>query len=122
MKKIIFAVLIICVIVASVPWIWLESTYGLTNIPHYNLTMWIFMELYGILLLLILAGVLLVSSALIGEEEPERRERKLRVKQSEEPKTEEEAPDELQEDVVEDGSYTDPPVEYPAVWDKEDFE
>lgn len=52
---------------------------GFTNIPWYDVLMWTFQAVLGIMLLLILAVILLVYSALNGEEEPEpRRKRKAR--------------------------------------------
>lgn len=129
MKKALIGALLIFFVAAVIPWIYLNQEYGMHNIPHYDLTMWIFMELYILICGLVLIGII---AAFSGEEEPRRKkpEKKLRLKKEKKPKkprapkkktqvkeetTEEEAPAELQDKPGE-------PVEYPAEWDEEEFE
>lgn len=128
MHKITVAALLIYVGVIFVPWVWLSNTYGMTNIPHYNLVMWIFMELYFIIAGLGFLAVLLIGVRVNAEEEPEPRKRRKTRRRLEkpvkvEPSSEEETQKEpeTEEEAGEDGSYMDPSVEYPAVWDEEDF-
>jgi len=143
MKEKVLAVGIIIFIVAAViPWIYLQQQYGLTNIPHYDLTMWIFMMLYFLICTIVLFGFILLIVS--WEEAPKSREKKkpekkLRVKRNdkgetktvkvkakrkpekkkkEDAITEEEAPAELQEN----GTEQLEQIEYPAEWDEVDFE
>ena len=131
--KVLAAGIIVFIVAAVIPWIYLQQQYGLTNIPHYNLTMWIFMMLYFLICAIVLFGfILLVVS---WEEEPKSRkkkkpEKKPRLKKERKPRapkkktqvkdeiTEEEAPAELQENGIEELEQ----IEYPAEWDEEEYE
>ena len=116
-KKIFAAMMIIFVIAAFIPWIWLIQTYGMENIPHYDLTILIFTMLYGLIATLIFLGIVVVGFSLKEEEPPpfeyETKRKTKTVKQKPKPKpkpktlkengkptekqvTEEEAPAELQ--------------------------
>ena len=126
-KKIFAAMMIIFVIAAFIPWIWLIQTYGMENIPHYDLTMWIFMMLYGLIAALMFLGIVVIGFSLKWEEPVEiieGDESHSETIEVEEPAeetvetpveelTEEEAPAELQ---------TEEAVEHPAEWDERDFE
>ena len=128
MRKLIVAVLLVYIGMISAPWIWLENTYGIHNIPHYDLTMWIFMMLYGLIGLFMFGLFLILNATRDEEPEPRKRIRKPRKpEKTEEPGTEEEAPEELQVEAPELGEllekqHNDKTVEHPAEWDEEDFE
>ena len=132
-KKIFAAMMIIFVIAAFIPWIWLNQTYGMENIPHYDLTILIFTMLYGLIATLIFLVIIVIGFSR-KEEEPvedgsyieisELLEAQYNYELLEEPAeetvetpveelTEEEAPAELQ---------TEEAVEHPAEWDERDFE
>lgn len=124
--KIKFLAVMIAFLVMGVAafWGWVISTCGsLTTIPHYALTMWIFEAVFVILILLILAGIFLVASALNGEEDeqPKRKrnhkamkavepEKKLRVRKPRKPESRKK-PEKSVKDV---GA--------PAEWKEEEFE
>ena len=141
-KKIFAAIMFIFVIAAFfIPWIWIIQTYGMENIPHYDLTMWIFEAVFGILILLLFIGISLIVLSFPEVPEPEELteepvedgsyieisellEAQYNYELLEEPAeetvetpveelTEEEAPEELQ---------TEEAVEHPAEWDEEKFE
>ena len=75
MKNKFVAVMIIFFICALAPWIWLSQEFGLANIPHYPLTMWIFMELYALIAGIIGLGITLIALS-NGEDEPKKKKRK----------------------------------------------
>lgn len=138
-KKIFAAMMIIFVIAVFIPWIWLIQTFGMENIPHYDLTMWIFIMLYGLIATLIFLGIVVIGFSL-KEEEPKPKRKRKTVKQKPKPKPktkaskkndipkekqviEEEAPAELQENGTEQLEQIEKEtVEYPAEWETEKFE
>ena len=103
---------------------------GFTNIPWWDVLMWTFMCVLGILVLLILAVILLVASALNGENEeyPKMKNKpykplktsqkkkadiKLRVKREKKPEPRRSRkPVQTKEETV----------EHPESWDEEEFE
>ena len=125
-KKIFAAMMFIFVIAAFfIPWIWLNQTYGMENIPHDDLTMWIFMMLYVLIAALIFLGIVVIGFSQKEEELVEdgsyqeiteslaAQYNEETVETPVEELTEEEAPAELQ---------TEEAVEHPAEWDEEEFE
>ena len=129
------AVMMVFIIVALIPWIWLSQEYGLTNIPHYNLVMWIFMELYALIFGLIGLGITLIALS-DGEEEPQRMKRRSngnnkKRKPAAEKKAHVKSSEKKPRKKVQkkpDGSYSEDDVklpaetvEYPAEWDEREF-
>lgn len=140
------AVMIIFLIAAFVPWMWIIQEHGLTNIPHYDLTMWIFMELYALICVILLFGV--IAFVISGDEDKPKKEMKA-VKDNNKQKQKKKSPDaqkkpekkktapiksrKPKKDEIPDGSYVEPSeqaarkeneteVEYPGVWDERRFE
>ena len=146
------AMMALFLVAAFIPWIWLIQTYGLYNIPHYDLTMWIFMELYLVIVGVVFLGILLL--AVDGEEDkpkqkmktvkvngkpkqkektPAAQKKKAHVKSSEKAARKPEKPKKAVKPES-DGSYVEEPlpgsdekvengdVEYPAEWDERRFE
>jgi hypothetical protein len=140
-----FVVVVIVFIVAGLtPWIWLSNEYGLYNIPHYDLVMWIFMELYALIFMLLFGGVVVLMYA-DGDEQPIKRkrvsaaEKKAMIEYAHDRKKERDSEPQPEIEQIkqisevakkingngydhEDGSYELPPVEYPAEWDQRRFE
>lgn len=131
-----FVLVIGCYLVLALsPLIMLSQKPGLSNIPHYNLQMWIFLELYALIAGLIGLGIIMVALA-DGEEEPvqkkrkhngtnprsgngtnkqlKKKERKLHVKHSEKPQK----PRKPRKPAAK----KEGAVETPAEWKERDFE
>jgi len=145
MNNKITAVMIIFIIAALSPWLWLSQTFGMGNIPHDDLVMWIFMELYCIIAGLVFLGIVLIGISMDGDEEKPKRKRKngngkkrisaAREKRSLETvkKVPTKKPSKPKKNTENgEGSYSDEEmqlpaenggsVEYPAEWDEELFE
>jgi len=136
LKNIFVAVMVIYVIIALIPWIWLSQEYGLTNIPHYNLMMWVFMELYALIAGMIGLGITLIALS-DGESEPQQmkrrsngnnKKRKPAAEKKAHVKSSEKKPRKKAQK-KNDGSYSEEDVklpaeevEYPAEWDERDFD
>ena len=149
--KVLAVGIIIFIVAAVIPWIYLQQQYGLTNIQHYDLTMWIFMMLYFLICTIVLFGFILLIVS--WEEAPKSREKKkpekkLRVKKEkktgskkgqpqEKPKVEPMFSDkevaaaigkvhpteeEAPAELQENGTEQLRQIEYPAEWDEEEFE
>lgn len=57
-KKLVVAMLLL-IVMAVIPWIWVYQQFGgLTNIPHYDIMMWDFMLDYFLLVSLMFVGIL----------------------------------------------------------------
>lgn len=136
MKNKFAAMMLIFIFIALVPWIWLSNEYGLTNIPHYNIQMWIFMELYALICGLVFIGIVVIAYS-DGEDEPPRRKRKKNGSSAAQKKTTKKTQKKPKKSSKKsnDGSYVDQPlpgkdekvengsgVEYPAIWDEKRFE
>lgn len=149
-KKILVAILgsLILAVLAFMGYI--MKNYGdFSNIPHYDVTMWIFWIVLGILIVLVLlAVILLYALSLQDQEEPVEDGSYLEISDEiqEEPaeeavetpveeETEEEAPEALQVDVPElsemnidelepeeQAERKEAAVESPAIWEEEKFE
>ena len=131
------AVMMIFIIIALIPWIWLNQEYGMNNIPHYNLMMWVFMELYALISGMIGLGITLI--ALSDEEsvpQPKMKRRSNGNNKKRKPAAEKKAHVKSSEkkprkkaQKKNDGSYSEEDVklpagevEYPAEWDERNFE
>jgi len=84
LKNSFVVVMLAFIIAALIPWMWLSNEYGLNNIPHYDIQMWIFMELYALIVGITGLGIVLV--ALDGEDKPKRKHKTITVKKSTKPK------------------------------------
>ena len=142
MKNSFVVVMLAFIIAALIPWMWLSNEYGLNNIPHYDIQMWIFMELYALIVGITGLGIVLV--ALDGEDKPKRKHKTITVKKSTKPKqktktikekTKSKQKTKAEKKAAADGSYLEPSVlpgtdektengavVYPAAWDEEVFE
>ena len=131
------AVMMIFIIIALIPWIWLNQEYGMNNIPHYDLQMWVFMELYALISGIIGLGITLIALS-DGESEPQpkmkrrsngnNKKRKPAAEKKAHVKSSEKKPRKKVQK-KNDGSYSEEDVklpagevEYPAEWDERNFE
>lgn len=125
-------VMMLFITVAFIPWIWISNQYGgLNSIPHYDLTMWIFMELYALICAVFFTGIAVLMFA-DGEEEPKEKPKPQKPrkrsgnganKQQPKKKTQKKKPQKSRKPeapgVDQPG---EPGVEYPKEWDEREFE
>lgn len=115
------AALIFSIVAALIPWIWLSSTYGLQNIPHYDLVMWIFMELYALILLIVVGGILVIFG---GSDEPQKKKPKKKSSAAQKKKSKTKAKKTRNNSTKTENNDEPekPEADHPEEWDQREFE